>query len=122
MPSELPRQLGGFRIIESPYVPPGQVFLIDPSALSEPRLTSVPLDSTWGRETSIARYEMRMSFALQPTVEETDPYDWFRPRGVKGWLRRFRAIMGYEYRKAAGTLRRYPKASRSMGVITGIGS
>jgi hypothetical protein len=63
--------------------------------------------------------EMRPSF--EPTHVERDPVEMYGlPRTLGQWWRLARKIMAYEYRKAAGTLRRYPKPRHA--ILTGITS
>lgn len=53
------------------------------------------------------RQDFYTSMAVTPTVPETDPGTWHRPRGFRAVLRRMTQIIGYEYRKEAERPRKY---------------
>lgn len=72
------------------------------------------------------RAEFGVSLAARKVVE-SDPADWPMPHAktlrqlIRNHLRRYRQIIGYEYRKAAGIQRRYADP-KSMAIIKGVTS
>jgi hypothetical protein len=95
----------GFKVIHSDLVKADEMFLFNPASLElrwEPDDPYAPL-----KPDPFKTLTTHMRVAGKKTVVESNPLDWARPRGLRAWLRRLRAIMGYSYREAAGTLRYY---------------
>lgn len=113
----------GFRVITSPYAPKGKVLIFDQAALDSLFKLEAPSpifhsEPEWSSEFKSHRFTA-MSAAFAPKQVERDPMETYGlPRSVRAWWRLAKALVGYEFRKAAGTPRRYPV--RSVGLITGL--
>jgi hypothetical protein len=115
------RSVDRFRLITSPLAPPGTAYIVDMAALET---FEAPISFTsepeWSKPFDAAQFtamaELRASF--QPTEVERDPMERGPQHTPRALWRQMRAVFGYEWRKATGRQRRYPRQRHA--IITGL--
>lgn len=125
---ERPAALFGMRVTSSPFVKPGQAVVVNTAALdlaltsAELRLGgSDALEADFLRRSRVTFLaEMRAEIGLRGRwVPEQDPAAR-RPTSLVELVRQMAAIVGYEFRKAAGRPRRRWEGPRDAFLITGL--
>jgi hypothetical protein len=112
----------GLRIVSSPYAPKGTIYVIDEAALWD-SFDVAPLkfsEPEWGSTFETPKFTAMAEFGLRfgATEVERDPLERGLSHTFRGVWRQMRAVFGYEWRKATGQLRRYPKQRHA--IVTGI--